>query len=119
MVVYVNGKPIFVQNANLKQQMQENGKGGGEKSYNHISNTHLLPTRVKIPYMEIIQQSNMTQNLDHKSSSSSSSTSSTTSINVLESKRQKRSLDQDQEYLQLVSMFRQKNEKLYNPMSSS
>lgn len=113
MVVYVNGKPIFVQNANLKQQQQQ--QTSNEKitssSYNHISNTSSLPTRVKIPYMEI--QSNMSQNLDHRATLKNA---------VLEAKqlqKQQRNVavDQDHEYLQLVSMFKQKNEKLFNPLN--
>lgn len=80
MVVYVNGKPIFVQNSTLAT--------GGMNSE--------APTRIRIPYTEVDKPSVISTQVDSKTTTSD-----------------------DDEYLQVVSMFRQKNEKLFNPLNSS
>lgn len=121
MVVYVDGKPIFVQNPNLiDPTMNERDLPLSRASSQHQQQ----PARVRIPYAEI------ESNRSSREAKSVATTSyhlgdtrldttkpvvgtSTTSRQAAKGQQSSR----DMEYMQLVSMFKQKNEKLFNPMN--
>lgn len=116
MVVYVNGKPIFIQNPkNLKPTENE------------------LSAKIRIPYAEIMEpyvkpamatsvdnEVTLIENHHHQQPQPASQ------YGVLNSKQHAQihpklmlngQTGQDTEYFQLVSMFKQKNEKLFNPLN--
>lgn len=123
MVVYVDGKPIFVQNPNLiDPTMNERDIPMSRASSQHHQQQQ--PARVRIPYAEI----------ESNRSSREAKSMATTSYHVDDVRRDTtkpvvgtstasrqaakgQQSSRDMEYMQLVSMFKQKNEKLFNPMN--
>lgn len=157
MVVYVDGKPIFVQNPKVQQssneealkEFHETKTSSGQKSNTRQSKSkksssasYLNKPVAKIPYLLAAaaaaaasnhrkQQQLQTQ----MQQSQPKSTTSSAGLRLLESTNECirsigcsfddtsntpkiKEIKHDQEYLQLVSMFKQKNEKLYNPLKT-
>ena len=127
MVVYVDGKPIFVQNPKgsnqntipqqiqqkLSQQLSENqnniegAKFNNENPPKHTNRaTRIKPAAsshqiAKIPYL--------------LAAAAAASSSNTNRCAIGTAKKDKN----DHDYQQLVSLFKQKNEKLFNPLANN
>ena len=120
MIVYVDGKPIFVQNpAKTTAQNEPDNTAKPVKSIRESTMSSLQSKKpvAKIPYLLALaansaasnhrqQQKFQQQNLKQLSHESS----------LKESNNKHSETKPDQEYLQLVSLFKQKNEKLFNPL---
>ena len=126
MIVYVDGKPIFVQNPTVQttssSSSADNDQHKREKKPVDKSLKESKPV-AKIPYllaaaaaaaasnhrqhqqqMQKFQQQNLRLLSTDESSAESNLKSSINNFKP------------DQEYLNIVSMFKQKNEKLFNPL---
>jgi uncharacterized C2H2 Zn-finger protein len=138
MVVYVDGKPIFVQNpkpkdssANRDGPKSDDLKQQCSSSTAFKSSKNLLGCKPVVPYLlaaaaqaaatnhrkqQQLQSSNVISSGNGGESCArsstypqSQSTTNPTKVKVIE-------LKQDLEYVQLVSLLKQKNEKLFNPL---
>lgn len=180
MIVYVDGKPIFVQNPKLANSNNQNSFHNNKDNHVLVNNsteniefdvgnkkqkqsrkssknssTSVNKPIAKIPYLLaaaaaaaasnhrkqqqqqqllqqqqqqlIQQQQNNFQKVQYNTNqkviintndttSRNSSTALTVNPGISNNETCKKELKQDQEYLQLVSMLKQKNEKLYNPL---
>lgn len=148
MVVYVDGKPIFVQNPNIDQNKTINVTKSEPKSYRKTIEPitmmpYLLATAAAAAQNHRRKLNNSIQsqlaNAPLKSSSPSSyhhhhnynninsDDSSSECVRTMGvvggvsnsgngNGNKSQELKHDQEYMQLVSMFKRKNEKLHNPL---
>lgn len=117
MVVYVDGKPIFVQNPKIK-----NAEAGDacDAQVPKVSNHRLSKNKgqsnanksvTKIPYLLAAAAAAAASN--QKKLDSAQPINNQTNQNF---PCQNQQLKHDQDYLQIVSMFKQKNQKLHNPL---
>lgn len=122
MIVYVDGKPIFVQNPAKTTQNEPDNTAKPVKTIRESTMSSLQSKKpvAKIPYLLALaansaasnhrqQQIQKFQHQNFKLLSNESSLKETNNNKHSETKP-------DQEYLQLVSLFKQKNEKLFNPL---
>lgn len=162
MVIYVDGKPIFVENPKLSASSHtlQNETGYSTKEHDKLqlqpeqfnssfsdglkskiskskslTNANVNKPVTKIPYLLAAAAAAAAQN-HRKQSMNINSNSINNNIQQLEEQKRiiesnectrtlgigtslnkhVKELKHDQEYMQLVSMFRQKNAKLYNPL---
>jgi hypothetical protein len=119
MVVYIDGKPIFVQNPKTNEHTQD------EKQFENVLNSiNRLNESEKRPVsprstsaISSIRKKCNTQPIAKipfllAAAAAAATTNRNNTMNRKEGKY-------DQEYQQLVSMFKQKNEKLHNPLASN
>lgn len=157
MVVYVDGKPIFVQNpkptdtsaeqtevsktsGGVEVKTSQKSSSGRPKSNTSMPKSSSFPSTsnckpvAKIPYLLAAaaaaaasnhrknQQNPINSNTNNNNNNNSSTKLVSTdcarssSYLITQSNTNKKDLKQDQEYIQLVSLLRQKNEKLFNPL---
>jgi hypothetical protein len=154
MVVYVDGKPIFVQNPKLADtsnpqtdvaktnggvevKTNQKSSSGRPKSNTSMPKSTSFPGTstckpvAKIPYLLAAAaaaaasnhrktQQNQTTNIINSNANTklvSNDCARSSSYLLTPSNPNKiKDLKQDQEYMQLVSLLRQKNEKLFNPL---
>lgn len=114
MVVYVDGKPIFVKNPKINAS-ESNDAQVPRTSHSRLSKNKNQSSAnkpvAKIPYLLAAAAA--------AAASNQGKIESTQTINNQQnSKLLRQESKQDQDYLQLVSMFKQKNEKLHNPLKS-
>ena len=102
MVVYMNGKPIFIKNPNLIQPSSTKSNESGE------------PEKIRIPYAEIESTPQLAMQHSETMLKTGNSHQAVLSVNT---KHKNGQISNDMDYVQLVSMFKQKNEKLYNPLN--
>lgn len=137
MVVYVNGKPIFVKNDQSRQSTLGNGTDTTNESkafsnkktehqlipINQIGKQNIHNRPAKIPYLlEAAASKSNLNNRYHRISSQDTLPKTqkkiiyksplTTSSQAVKTVNETIDSKQDQEYMQLVSLLRQKNEKL-------
>jgi len=122
MIVYVDGKPIFVKNPISQSSNNESLKKNVEINFKESLNSHTKNNSKpspKIPYLLAAAASTAASN--HRQSQQlekfhqSQILVSQNSINC-EKINLKKDSKQDQEYLHIVSMLKEKNEKLFNPL---
>jgi hypothetical protein len=124
MIVYVDGKPIFVKNPINQNSKAESLKKSNcaeinfKESFKSQVNNKPLP---KIPYLlaaaAAAAASNHRQSQQLDKFHQSQILVSQNSINdSCEKNNLKKDSKQDQEYLHIVSMLKEKNEKLFNPL---
>lgn len=101
MVVYMNGKPIFIQNPNLIPSSTKSNESGEQE-------------KIRIPYAEIESTPKLSVHNPETILKTENSHQSVLSVNT---KHKNGQISNDMDYLQLVSMFKQKNEKLFNPLN--
>lgn len=147
MVVYVDGKPIFVQNPKLNSddcsREAQVPKSSSRSNVKKLANTRQTKSTIsnqtkpvaKIPYLLAVaaaaaasnhrKQQQLTNQIQTSQQYQNMLQTPTECIRTLdcsystnENVNKIKELKQDQEYMQLVSMFKQKNEKLYNPLKS-
>lgn len=114
MVVYVDGKPIFVQNpkgSNLPQQTQQ--QQDATKLPQNLLNTKSSRT-TKIKSIEQQQPNQPIAKIPYLLAAAAAAAASNR-CTMQSAKKEKN----DHEYQQVVSMFKQKNEKLFNPLQSN
>lgn len=155
MVVYVDGKPIFVQNpkptdtsaeqtessktsGSVEAKTNQKSSSGRPKSNTSLPKSSSFPSTsnckpvAKIPYLLAAaaaaaasnhrknQQNPINNNTNINTNNSTKLVSTdcarSSSYLITQSNTNKKDLKQDQEYIQLVSLLRQKNEKLFNPL---
>ena len=128
MVVYVDGKPIFVQNSkgsnnSIPQQIQqklfqqqqqqqqiENQPIANKSSFDGSKQT-IRATKIKASTLS--QQSQITKIPYLLAAAAAATNPSRCTIGALKKEKN------DHEYQHLVSLFKQKNEKLFNPLANS
>ena len=130
MVVYVDGKPIFVQNPKLENQLTEDDsirnvtllKEQNERKPKKVKTKSIESSnRPKVPYLlaaaAAAAASNHRQqqqlNLQKYQQEGDSHAHKAKTIQIQHELKEDL---KDKEYFQLVSLFKQKNEKLFNPM---
>lgn len=105
MVVYVDGKPVFIQNPKIpltNQNQTSNTQGSSTKSNQPVA---------KIPYLLAAAAA--------AAAAAQSRCTLTSQNDNISPQVPKKEIKKDYEYQQIVSMLKQKNEKLYNPLSTN
>ncbi|CAF1022357.1 unnamed protein product [Brachionus calyciflorus] len=146
MVVYVDGKPIFVQNPKSKEseitdsskdaqvpKASINSKSNSRQSKSKTHSTSLNKPVAKIPFLLAAAAAAAASNhRKHQQIMTPPHIPEPTSLHLSSDEcirpasydhtsaqsYKPKEFKHDQEYLQLVSMFKQKNEKLYNPLKT-
>jgi hypothetical protein len=124
MIVYVDGKPIFVKNPISQSSNNESLKKNVEINFKESLNSHTKNNSKpspKIPYLlaaaaaAAASNHRQSQQLD-KFHQSQILVSQNSIKDSCEKNNLKKDSKQDQEYLHIVSMLKEKNEKLFNPL---
>lgn len=115
MVVYVDGKPIFVKNPKINSAESNDAndaqvpRTSNSRFSKNKNQSNASKPVTKIPYLLAAAAA--------AAASNQRKLETTQTINNQQnSKFICQELKHDQDYLQLVSMFKQKNEKLHNPL---
>lgn len=121
MVIYIDGKPVFLKKSQIKvpNQINDSNKTNFKKEKLNKTTTNVTFTNrpvVKMPYLiaaAATTSSNQFQNNNLQQQKCLNSKQLETKNSNQESMQICRP---DQDYLQIVSMLKQKNEKLVNPL---
>ena len=124
MIVYVDGKPIFVKNPisqNSKAESLNKSKCAEINFKESLKSQVNNKPSPKIPYLlaaaaaAAASNHRQSQQLD-KFHQSQTLVSQNSIKDSCEKNNLKKDSKQDQEYLHIVSMLKEKNEKLFNPL---
>jgi hypothetical protein len=122
MVVYVDGKPIFVQNpkgnTGPPQSLQQKISQSEEHTNNKIADTTTTTTetskQIRSTKIKPQQQQPITKIPYLLAAAAAAAASNPNRCTIGALKKEKN----DHEYQHLVSLFKQKNEKLFNPLQN-